>query len=391
MGDEYCTPGVVTSWYRDPRICAKKPYGKKSDIWSAGCVIYELVCGKALLKGTKDDDIHIFNAAVAKLPKQPKRNVMKKLFEDNEELKTKYKPTIESRQTYVSRMKLSAKIRREFEAVPGSLDELEDLLESMLCLDSDERISASRALNHPFFDWTREHIETVRKEYPPEPPPLPFYEIYPCIERRWVAALAFNIYNKNVTRSYRVDMTYPGVMEVEDEYLTDSCLKWYSNRVLFHAIDLFDQYINYRLEQEDTLRMEETEILGRIHTIRETYLYFYCCLYIMHKYHATLEIPRDWDVFTPDIFHNAKDKKDAISFEELIVNNVVQFEIFRKTLLEISNEFKTHLTDDHVRDLLFKLGTMDEVWTDRSVRALYRHFNDIPSPTSKKIKMHEKK
>ncbi len=262
----------------------------------------------------------------------------------------------------------------------------------MLCLDPDERISATRALNHPFFNWTREHIELVRKEYPPEPPPLPFYEIRPCIERRWVVALAFRIYNKNVARNRRIDLTYLGCVEVDEEYMDENCTEWYSDRVLFHAIDLFDQYLLYRLEEdEDTLRYTETELMGRLLTKKQTYLYFYVCLYIMHKYYATLEIPRDWDQVAPEIYHSVKDKRDAMTFEELIVNNVVKIEIFRKTLLEISSEFKSQLGSTDVRDLLLKLGTLSEPWTDKSVRALYRHFNDIPSPAMKKLKTPEKK
>lgn len=42
---------VGTPYYLSPEICQKKPYNHKSDMWSLGCVLYELVTLK-----------HAFNA-----------------------------------------------------------------------------------------------------------------------------------------------------------------------------------------------------------------------------------------------------------------------------------------------------------------------------------------
>lgn len=37
---------VGTPYYLSPEICANKKYNQKSDIWSLGCVLYELTVGK---------------------------------------------------------------------------------------------------------------------------------------------------------------------------------------------------------------------------------------------------------------------------------------------------------------------------------------------------------
>lgn len=377
MGDGKSTPGVVTSWYRGPEVNCCAPYNRKADMWSVGCVIYEFVCGKALLKGTEDKDEDIFNAILSKLATTPDQKVIDKLFESGSKLKIHSKSLQSSRIPFVSRMKLSSKFKSDFESVPGTLDQLEDLLQSLLCLDPDTRISATRALDHPFFDWTREHITQIRKDFPPEPPPLPFYTIEPCIERTWVANLAFTLFNAR-TKSDRIIAIDD---EVDSMYIPKKIKSWYSHRILFHALDLFDQYIVYRLnDSTEELRDRETELLGRIDSKEETYLYFYTCLYMMHKYYSTLQIPSDWDTFAPEIFSTIKNKRKVTEFEMSLVDDILGNKIFRKTLIEISAEYTTKLTENMTRDLLFKLGTMRKPWIEKSVRALYRKFNNIPSP-----------
>jgi serine/threonine protein kinase len=383
MCDGRSTPGTITSWYRAPEVCCSSEYNRKVDIWSAGCVIYELVSGVPLLKDVKDDDTEIFNAILSKLPEQPSRTTINKLFESGKKLNFQQRSSQINRPTFVERMNLSGRFRKEFESVPGSLEQLEDLLQSMLCLDPAQRISASRALDHPFFDWTRSHISKIRRDFPPEPPPLPFYPIYPCKERSWIASLCFKLNNSAYNRypEKRLSLKSAGLEDIDDIYISKTVKEWYCTRVIFHAIDLFDQYIDYKInEDESTLRDRETEHLGRIHSKEETYLNFYCCLYIMHKYYSTLEMPLDWKSFVPDIFTDERSKRKATDFEELVVDVILKNELFRKTLLEISSEFLPRFSETKARDLLVKLFSVNKPWLNKSVRALYRMLNDIPSP-----------
>lgn len=39
---------VGTPYYMSPEVCESKPYTYKSDIWSVGCVLYELCTLKVL-------------------------------------------------------------------------------------------------------------------------------------------------------------------------------------------------------------------------------------------------------------------------------------------------------------------------------------------------------
>ena len=52
---------MQTVWYRSPEVYFKIPLDVKMDIWSVGCIIYEIIEYKALFKVKKDNDILIFH------------------------------------------------------------------------------------------------------------------------------------------------------------------------------------------------------------------------------------------------------------------------------------------------------------------------------------------
>ena len=46
---------IQTRWYRSPEVILKYPkINCKIDMWSLGCIIYELLIGNALLRGSKE-------------------------------------------------------------------------------------------------------------------------------------------------------------------------------------------------------------------------------------------------------------------------------------------------------------------------------------------------
>ena len=51
------TEGVATRWYRAPEVLlGSKSYSKPADIWSFGCIIYEILAQKPLFNGSSTLD-----------------------------------------------------------------------------------------------------------------------------------------------------------------------------------------------------------------------------------------------------------------------------------------------------------------------------------------------
>uniref|UniRef100_A0A8C9XVN9 mitogen-activated protein kinase n=1 Tax=Sander lucioperca TaxID=283035 RepID=A0A8C9XVN9_SANLU len=133
--DDEMTGYVATRWYRAPEIMLNwMHYNMTVDIWSVGCIMAELLTGKTLFPGT--DHINQLQQ-IMRLTGTPPASLISRM------------PSHEAR-NYIS--SLSHMPKRNFADVFIGANPLAvDLLEKMLVLDTDKRITAAEALAHPYF------------------------------------------------------------------------------------------------------------------------------------------------------------------------------------------------------------------------------------------------
>jgi len=130
------THEVVTLWYRAPEILlgsTKTMYSTPVDIWSVGCIFAEMATRKPLFPGDSEiDELHkIFRILGA--PNDSIWNGVTKLPNWNEMF-----PHF---------------VKCDWKKVVPQLDEKGvDLLNQMLLYDPAKRITAKKALTHPYFD-----------------------------------------------------------------------------------------------------------------------------------------------------------------------------------------------------------------------------------------------
>nr|KAF6496290.1 mitogen-activated protein kinase 11 [Rousettus aegyptiacus] len=135
QADEEMTGYVATRWYRAPEIMLNwMHYNQTVDIWSVGCIMAELLQGKALFPGGDYID-------------QLKR-IMEVVGTPSPEVLAKM--TSEHARTYVQ--SLPPVPQKDLRSIFRGANPLAvDLLGRMLVLDSDQRVSAAEALGHAYF------------------------------------------------------------------------------------------------------------------------------------------------------------------------------------------------------------------------------------------------
>uniref|UniRef100_A0AAX7UF85 mitogen-activated protein kinase n=1 Tax=Astatotilapia calliptera TaxID=8154 RepID=A0AAX7UF85_ASTCA len=133
--DDEMTGYVATRWYRAPEIMLNwMHYNMTVDIWSVGCIMAELLTGRALFPGTDHiDQLKLIMLLVGK----PGPELLKKI-------------SSESARNYISSLPHMPK-RSFADVFIGANPLAVDLLERMLVLDTDKRITAAEALAHPYF------------------------------------------------------------------------------------------------------------------------------------------------------------------------------------------------------------------------------------------------
>ena len=136
---------MITLWYRPPEILlGSSSYGPEVDIWSAGCIFYEIVAGKPLFVAKRDDCI-LQLEAIFEICGFPSAQTWPDVA------------TYENYQLFRDRPQRPSNLEKFINYnLPKTLgnedfSKLKDLIIKMLQLNPHERITAERALNHPFF------------------------------------------------------------------------------------------------------------------------------------------------------------------------------------------------------------------------------------------------
>ncbi|XP_010555575.1 PREDICTED: probable serine/threonine-protein kinase At1g54610 [Tarenaya hassleriana] len=144
------TSRVVTLWYRPPELLfGATHYGVGVDLWSAGCILAELLAGKPIMPGrTEVEQLH----KIFKLCGSPSDMYWRKYKLPNATL---FKP-----QNPYKRC-----VSETFKSFPPSSL---PLVETLLSIDPDDRATATSALNSEFF--TTEPLACDPSSLPKYPP-----------------------------------------------------------------------------------------------------------------------------------------------------------------------------------------------------------------------------
>ncbi|KAG9270695.1 mitogen-activated protein kinase 4-like [Astyanax mexicanus] len=128
----YLSEGMVTKWYRSPRLLlSPNNYTKAIDMWAAGCILAEMLTGHTLFAGSHElEQMQLILDTVPVLREEDRQELLKVM------------------PSYVSH---GWQVRRSLrELLPEVEDEAADFLEQILTFNPMDRLTAEAALSHPF-------------------------------------------------------------------------------------------------------------------------------------------------------------------------------------------------------------------------------------------------
>lgn len=338
---EPTSPKVVTSWYRAPEIMFRwNDYTDKSDIWSMGCVFFELLSKRAYLKDGPEDDRLLFNYMLERYHEPLDDFALTKIN------KTKMHRVRSAREyrpiSLQQQIDLNMKDIREFNGSGqhGNYGQFLDLLSNMMKLDPDRRLNATDALNHQFFDGYRDYIQKIRSKYPPNRTTPDVVRIMSGSEIKWAIAIIYTIYKGQKS------------------------LVWYKPRIIFQSLDMFHRYIQYL--EENGLVNNDVDLdatvpdnqRGRYHTKFETELRVMVCIYLSIKYFTTMHPPCSYHNLVTAMYKTPLALKEAEEFEMVLITTILKNRIYRSTLYEASDDFGVKLELNIIGHLLVYFGNL---------------------------------
>ena len=334
---EPSSPGVVTCWYRAPEICSRDPeYSYSSDIWSVGCVFFEMVSKKALLIGSKDNDSKLLSRIIGLSPRVSPQDVARL---------TKYKVRLnaeaspKTKKSWSQLLGLSRTEVNNFNKYPGKKDHYDDflkLLDSMMRLNPDERPTATQILTYSFFEPYGDIVQWSREKFPCVPMEEKTVNIVECQERSWAVQLFNYFYNERKN------------------------LDWYSHRILFQSMDLFDRYLCYYEEKGEHKIPSKNN--GKYMTREDTVLRYLVCLYLSIKYFTVLTVPVSFDELVEDVFElDESSMAQAEKCEQMLLYEVYFFRLYQETVYEAADRMGRKLDEYQIRDLIEAFGSSESV------------------------------
>ncbi|XP_070702260.1 mitogen-activated protein kinase 15 [Pempheris klunzingeri] len=134
-GNPALTEYVATRWYRAPEILlGSTRYTKGVDMWSLGCILGEMLLGKALFPGTST--INQIEKIMSAIPHPSPEDILA--------IKSEYGSSV------IQRMLLKPQVPLEDLLQPSVPSDALDLLKGLLVFNPDKRLTAEQALQHPY-------------------------------------------------------------------------------------------------------------------------------------------------------------------------------------------------------------------------------------------------
>lgn len=346
------TPGVFSPWYRPPEILyGSHRYGSNSDIWAAGCTMYEMLgAGIFVYIDTQHDDM-LFYKILEVNPNQWTSDIhllYKKSSNKHIQIKQSLEPT-----TLAPGEQLLPKFRRSKYFNPKDFalwQKCEILLKKCFNFNFNERVTGWKLIHEDIFDPYREQINLVKNE-------ITKLRVHETIDFH----IPKEINDRKIATFERFYRKANGSVHI---------------RQFFHSTDLANRVLSSPAFANDLER--DTEKLVSL------------CIYNFNKYFSIMNPPRDpilyFDCLNLDSTGNISDLYRWVYETELKMIREIfpKFNVMRQGIYEMPEEYGQFLTEEQAFKIYSAYVKMSDWGGGNTYRSLYRKlYNECIDPNYK--------
>lgn len=291
------TPGTMTSWFRAPEmVLGSRKYDKRADMWSVGCIVYEMISGIPLTTTTSNDNLEILKAVVAVLPYQVPETTAREMD------KIGYYGSINWRRSPISPTRF-LNLRDGTDVFDGCGGQalFWDFLMGLLSFHPGQRSTATVALNHEWLRPCRGCIDRVRTQFPPQERSYPPVKVIDCEARNWAMTMVMEVWNHRYHYG------------------------WYNDRVLFHSIAVMDR----------ALVVEPTTLDETGFNKKKVELLYLTVLYATIKYFSTLQTAIPFSAVAGPDYCTPPLMRTVEKYESRLLANVLYYDFFHLSTYDL--------------------------------------------------------
>lgn len=342
------SPKINTPWYRAPEVSWRvSNYKMTTDIWCAGCTIYEIFTGEILMKkvGDSDDPVVYFEECLRVIPNEwtPELQRVYRKYGGIGDVKIFGKKELRRIPKSVSSFNPKLSKSGRFNGAQSQwMEKANNLLIDCFDFNYRERKTADQILDGNYFDHLREYING---------------ELHHQSSETFYDQIHINIPEE--------------INQKKIEYFEEAYERLHrrvSDRVFFHAVDLANIFITTFPE-----------------TTHDHYNIFAASLYYFEKFFSILTLPELPHEFFFKTFTEEELKLEEnhqfidrfiYDFEKIVINKkkLIGLRTYRDVLYEMQDHYSHYLDHDHIKTLLFEFCRI-KIWDEgRSYRYMYRYL-----------------
>jgi serine/threonine protein kinase len=314
------SPGIVTVIYRAPEISiGLSNYDKEIDVWSLGCIFYEMITKVHFIDGNVDStDESLLKNIIQNHPDPLTETVINTMIRNSTNA---FNNSYMQHQFHVhvsgaiskkwERLIQKSRVMQQIQPIFGHL---EACIRGMLEIEPSKRLTLDQVLEQPFFQNNNQNNNQNNRDIIQDNLKL-LEDLKQCKNKQ-------NCLLVNIPDIYLGERDY--MFQIAYRNLQNG----FPKRNIFQSIDLYDRWLSYPSREN-----KEYQIYYA--TLKNIKICYFTCLYISMKLFNCIHVVDSFGIMFPEYHNDPEAIKLAEKWEMFFIQVVCKYHIYQSSYFEI--------------------------------------------------------